>query len=107
MSTGASSSEGSTPVIVVRGLKHAYRKSKKIWVEALHGIDLAVWQGELLGRVGPDGAGKSTLLQALGGLIHPKEGTVTLNDEPPEDVRELIGYVSPAGGVYPDLNRAA
>jgi ABC-type multidrug transport system ATPase subunit len=106
MSTGARSGEGSTPVIVVRGLKHAYRKSKKISCEALRGIDLTVWRGEILGLVGPDGAGKSTLLQALGGLVHPNEGTVTLNGEPPEDVREIIGYVSQAGGVYPDLTVA-
>jgi len=106
MSTGARSSEGSTPVIVVRGLKHTYRKSKKIWFEALHGIDLTVWQGEILGLVGPDGAGKSTLLKAVSGLIHPNEGTVTLKGEPLEHVKELIGYVSPAGGVYPDLTVA-
>ena len=103
MSTSARSSEGSTPVIVVRGLKHTYRKSKKILVEALHGIDLTVRQGEILGLVGPDGAGKSTLLKALSGMIHSSEGTVTLKGEPPEDIRELIGYVSQAGGVYLDL----
>src|SRR5262245_27804320 len=106
MSTGARSSEGPAPVIVVHGLKHTYRQSKKISFEALHGIDLTVWQGEILGLVGPDGAGKSTLLKALSGLIHPNEGTVTLNGEPLEHVRELIGYVSQAGGVYPDLTVA-
>src|SRR5215208_3847272 len=106
MSTGARSSEGSTPVIVARGLKHTYRKSKKISFEALRGIDLTVWRGEILGLVGPDGAGKSTLLKALSGLIRPNEGTVTLKGEPPEDVREIIGYVSQAGGAYPDLTVA-
>ncbi|HYW74284.1 MAG TPA: ATP-binding cassette domain-containing protein [Pyrinomonadaceae bacterium] len=106
MSTGARSSEGPTPVIEVRGLKHTYRKSKKISFAALHGIDLTVWQGEILGLVGPDGAGKSTLLKALGGLIRPSEGSVTLEGEPLEEVRERIGYVSPAGGVYPDLSVA-
>ena len=106
MSTGASSSEGFAPVIVARGLKYTYRKSKKILFEALHGIDLTIRQGEIFGLVGPDGAGKSTLLKALGGLLHPDEGTVTLQGEPPEDVRELIGYVSQDGGVYPDLTVA-
>jgi ABC-type multidrug transport system ATPase subunit len=94
------------PVIVARGLKHTYRKSKKISFEALQGIDLSVWQGEILGLVGPDAAGKSTLLKALSGLIHPSEGTVTLNGGRLEDVRELIGYVSETGGVYPDLTVA-
>ena len=103
MSTSATSSHGTPPIIVARGLKHTYRKSKKIRIEALHGIDLNVRQGEILGLVGPDGAGKSTLLKALCGLIHPNEGTVTLGGEVPAKVRELIGYVSETGGVDPDL----
>src|SRR4051812_29252298 len=106
MNTDTRSSEGSTPAIVVRGLKHTYRKSKKIWFEAIRGIDLTIGEGEILGLVGLDGAGKSTLLNVLSGLIHPTEGTVTLKGEPPEDVREIIGYVSQAGGVYPDLTVA-
>ena len=71
MSTSAISSNAPPPIIVVHGLKYTYGKSKKLQVEALHGIDLTVRQGEILGLVGPDGAGKSTLLKALSGLIHP------------------------------------
>jgi len=106
MSSSARPDEGSTQVIFVRGLKHTYRKSKKIWVEALHGIDLTVRQGEIVGLVGPDGAGKSTLLKALSGLISPNEGTITLNGALPEDVRDRIGYVSQAATVNPDLTVA-
>ena len=106
MSTSARSGEGSTPAIVVRGLKHTYRKSKKVSFEALHGIDFTVRHGEILGLVGPDGAGKSTLLKALSGLIHPNEGTITLEGAQPEDARELIGYVSQVAAVYLDLTVA-
>ena len=103
MSTSATSSNDSNPIIEVRGLKHSYRKSKKVHIEAIQGIDLTVEQGEIVALVGPDGAGKSTLLKALSGLIHPDEGTVTLAGETPGQVRELIGYVSQSGGVDPDL----
>ena len=102
MSTSATSSNDPPPIIAVHGLKHTYGKKKRQF-EALHGIDLTVRQGEILGLVGPDGAGKSTLLKALSGLIHPSEGTVTLAGEAPAKVRELIGYVPQAGGVDPDL----
>src|SRR6185436_10006283 len=103
MSTSAISSNAPPPIIVVQGLKYTYGKSKKLQFEALNGIDLTVRQGEILGLVGPDGAGKSTLLKALSGLIRPSEGTVTLAGESPAKIRELIGYVSQAGGVDPDL----
>lgn len=103
MSTSATLSTGSPPIIVVRGLNHTYAKSKKIRFEALKGIDLTIQQGEIFGLVGPDGAGKSTLLNALSGRIHPNEGTVTVKGGPPGDVRELFGYVSQTGGVNHDL----
>lgn len=103
MRSSSTSSSDPNPIIVVRGLKHAYRQSKKVRIQALRGIDLTVQQGEILGLVGPDGAGKSTLLKALSGLIHPDEGTVTLAGEAPGKVRDLIGYVSRTGGVDPDL----
>src|SRR4030095_1808133 len=103
MSTSAISSNAPPPIIVVHGLKYTYGKSKKLQFEALHGIALTDRQGEIFGLVGPAGAGKSTLLKALSGLIHPNEGTVTLAGEAPAKVRELIGYVSQAGGVDPDL----
>ena len=103
MTTSATSSNDASPIIEVRGLKHSYRKSKKVQIEALRGIDLTVRQGEIIGLVGPDGAGKSTLLKALSGLIHPTDGTVTLAGEEPGKLRELVGYISQAGGVDPDL----
>ena len=102
MSTSATLSTGSPPIIVVRDLNHTYGK-KKIRFEALKGIDLTIQRGEIFGLVGPDGAGKSTLLNALSGRIHPNEGTVTVKGGPPGDVRELIGYVSQTGGINHDL----
>jgi len=53
-------------VIVVSGLRFRYAGTEK---DALHGIDLTVDAGELVGVVGANGAGKSTLCYALTGYI--------------------------------------
>ena len=45
-------------------------------VQALHGIDLAVHQGELVTLLGSNGAGKSTTLRAVSGLAAASAGAV-------------------------------
>jgi iron complex transport system ATP-binding protein len=48
----------------------------------LHGVDVALGAGELVGLVGPNGAGKSTLLRALTGMTPLAAGSVTLGGRP-------------------------
>jgi branched-chain amino acid transport system ATP-binding protein len=50
-------------------------------VEVLHGISIAVNQGEQVGLFGPNGHGKTTLLRAVSGLIRPRAGTITFGGE--------------------------
>lgn len=45
-------------------------------VEALHGIDLRVEEGEIVSILGANGAGKSTALLTISGLIKPREGEI-------------------------------
>src|SRR3954468_246338 len=49
-------------------------------VEALAGVSLHAYDGEVVAVVGPSGCGKSTLLELVCGLQAPDEGTV---DAPP------------------------
>lgn len=48
----------------------------QVAVEALRGIELEIYSGELLVIVGPSGSGKSTLLNLLGGLDRPTTGRI-------------------------------
>jgi putative ABC transport system ATP-binding protein len=45
-------------------------------VQALRGIDIELYRGELVVLLGPSGSGKSTFLNILGGLDVPTEGQV-------------------------------
>jgi putative ABC transport system ATP-binding protein len=47
-----------------------------IEVQALQGLDLVIWPGELTALVGASGSGKSTLLNILSGLDRPTAGQV-------------------------------
>ncbi|WP_299652389.1 sn-glycerol-3-phosphate ABC transporter ATP-binding protein UgpC [uncultured Jannaschia sp.] len=47
--------------------------------EIIHGVDLAVEDGELVVFVGPSGCGKSTLLRLIAGLDRPSSGTIEID----------------------------
>ncbi len=49
-------------------------------VEALHGINLEVDEGEIVTILGANGAGKSTTLMTISGLISPKKGQIFYKD---------------------------
>ena len=51
-------------------------------VEALHGIDISVEQGEIVTILGANGAGKSTTLMAISGLVKVSEGSILFDGEP-------------------------
>ena len=48
----------------------------EVKVHALRGVDLDLYEGELVVLLGPSGSGKSTLLNILGGLDTATSGTV-------------------------------
>jgi len=64
--------EGSgEPVVHLSGVRLSYGK-----VEALHGIDLDIPAGQMIGLIGPDGVGKSSLLSLLSGARAVQQGEV-------------------------------
>ncbi len=50
-------------------------------IHALKGISLTVEQGEIVTLIGANGAGKTSTLRTISGLLHPREGSVTLEGE--------------------------
>jgi putative ABC transport system ATP-binding protein len=97
-------------VVEAIDLKKTYMLGK-VPVEALHGINLRVEQGEFLSILGPSGSGKSTLLNLIGALDKPTSGKMiidgtdlsTLNDDQLTDVRRKIGFVFQFFNLIPRL----
>jgi branched-chain amino acid transport system ATP-binding protein len=65
------------PFLEVKGLTVRYGN-----VEALHGIDLQVRQGEIVTILGANGAGKTTTLQTISGLLRPAAGEILFEGQP-------------------------
>ena len=67
------------PAFLTQGLTKVYRTGETK-VEALRGVDLTIFEGEIVVLLGPSGSGKSTLLNILGGIDAPTAGRVFFRD---------------------------
>jgi len=67
-------------VFHVHGLTKVYHMGE-VDVQALRGVDLDLYAGELMVLLGPSGSGKSTLLNILGGLDTATDGEVRYRDQ--------------------------
>ncbi len=74
-----------SPVIEVEDVTKVYDLGEQK-VEALKGVSLTVFEGEIVSLMGPSGSGKSTLMNLLGFLDRPTSGCYRLNGA---DVGEL------------------
>ena len=88
--------------IDVRGLRKSYGG-----LEAVRGIDLQVFQGEVFALLGPNGAGKTTTVEILEGHRDRSSGEVNvLGHDPARNEIELkrrIGIVLQSTGIEPYL----
>ncbi|MEM7306692.1 MAG: ABC transporter ATP-binding protein [Planctomycetota bacterium] len=77
--------------------------------EVLHGIDLELARGRMLGLVGPNGSGKTTLLRLLAGLERPSAGELVVLGGTPDsgEVRRRVGFLSEDSPFPPELRAGA
>ena len=75
----------------------------------LHGVSIAVHDGEIVTIIGPNGCGKSTLMKTLAGLVKIRSGQIRFRGEdlsgaPPERVvAKGLCYVPQAANIFPSL----
>ncbi len=104
----------STPAIHIENLTKRYGEGDTA-VDALKGVDMSLWPGEVVGLVGPSGSGKSTLLKCLGAVTEPTSGRMTLGGQTIYDQgwkindlrtlrRDRIGFVFQAPYLIPFLD---
>ena len=67
-------------MIKVDNLTKTY-KTKDKTINALDNISLRINDGEFIIIRGPSGCGKTTLLMTLGGMLHPSNGSININNQ--------------------------
>jgi putative ABC transport system ATP-binding protein len=100
------------PIIAAQGVSMRLGRGAG-QVEALRGIDLSLYGGQLTLLMGPSGSGKTTLLSILGCMLEPTAGTVEIcgydtAGARPEELarirRDHIGFVFQCYHLFPALS---
>jgi branched-chain amino acid transport system ATP-binding protein len=69
--TGLRRGDGAPPMLALEDLHVSYGN-----IAAVKGLNLNVYEGEIVTLIGSNGAGKSTTLRTISGLLRPRNGTV-------------------------------
>lgn len=87
--------------VEIQGVRQRYGS-----MTVLHGLDLSLGEGEVLGLFGHNGAGKTTSMKLILGLLQASEGQVRVLGRSPNDpdVRRQLGYLPENVTFYPQLS---
>jgi ABC-type lipoprotein export system ATPase subunit len=95
-------------IVETRNLTKVYGDGAEVL--ALDGIDMAIAEGEFVTVMGPSGSGKSTLLNMIGALDRPSKGTVLVEGQNLQEVRNLdtfrarkVGFIFQLHNLIPTL----
>ena len=98
-------------LIEIKKLDKTYESGDE-HVRALTDVNLDIERGEFISVMGPSGSGKSTLLTILGGLSHPTQGDVVVDEIPIYKLplekqadfrREYLGFIFQSFQLIPYL----
>ena len=83
-------------IIEVKNLTKEYKNLK-----AIDNLSFDVFEGEILGLLGPNGSGKTTFLKLLNGLLKPDHGTITIGGETPGIITKQHVSFLPDSNYFP------
>ena len=95
----------------IKGIKKHFGEGDSR-IEVLKGIDMEIEKGEFCVLLGPSGSGKSTLLNIIGGIDGADAGSITIQGERLEDMKEKklslyrrkhLGYIFQMYNLIPNL----
>lgn len=93
------------PILEIKNLHAGYGQS-----EILHGLNMSVFDNEIVAIIGPNGAGKSTAMKSILGLLTISQGDVLLKGEAVTNtpanqvITKGIAYVPQTDNVFVNLS---
>ena len=89
-------------IVEIRNLEKRYGQK-----QVLHGINLEITSGQIIGYIGPNGAGKSTTVKILCGLINEFDGDINIFGKDLRtntlEIKKRVGYIPENAVLYESL----
>lgn len=89
-------------IVEIRNLQKSYGQKK-----VLHGINLEIAPGQIIGYIGPNGAGKSTTIKILCGIISEFDGEVSIFGKELRsqtlEIKKRLGFIPENAVLYESL----
>jgi ABC-2 type transport system ATP-binding protein len=94
-------------MVEIHDLTKTFKRPDGTEIQAVKGIDLEIYQGEIFSLLGPNGAGKTTTISMISGLIEPTAGDAKIGGysirEQPLKAKQLMGVIPQEVALYPQL----
>jgi branched-chain amino acid transport system ATP-binding protein len=88
---GAEGRGSTKPVLQVQDIQTYYGA-----IQALKGISLDIYEGEIVTLIGSNGAGKTTTLRSISGIVPPRKGRILYQGR---DITGLAGHTVASMGI--------
>lgn len=90
-------------LISLKDVSKGYGQPSGQSISILEGINLELFEGEIVAVLGPSGSGKSTLMRMIAGLIAPTRGQVIYRNQPMLGLNPGVAVVFQSAALYPWL----
>jgi ABC-2 type transport system ATP-binding protein len=95
-----------TPALHIQELQVSYKtRPFQAPKSVVHGLNLTIQSGEVIGFLGPNGAGKSSTIKTIMGFVFPDAGTIEVFGHAAATIeaKQRIGYLPEVALYYPFL----
>lgn len=94
-------------MVEIKDLTRTFKRPDGTPIQAVKGISLDIYKGEIFSLLGPNGAGKTTTISMISGLIEPTAGDAKIGGysirEQPIKAKQLMGVIPQEVALYPQL----
>lgn len=90
--------EKNNPFLIVKDIQKSFHH-----IQALRGVSMTAYEGEVLAIVGDNGAGKSTLIKIMSGVLSPDAGIIQISGERYKRLTPKLAGEIGVSTVYQDL----